>query len=311
MKSMLCGYIQEAVHRFKKHTIASWVVAILLLVCFTPVRASADIGPKSSVTVTVNGVEEGQVYYATLLSKYETNGPDSAYDGGYARYEQGEKGYEIWKKFVEYEDKDGYYFLQEFWTCSGSDAFRWGYYPPNPFKILLYFPEQEAFVVSNIYERYAFDTYYTVDLSGMDISAVSGVEPLGAEKSYDYTWELVSLGVRIVLTIALELVVAYLLCLRQKNQLQLFFTCNVVTQIVLNVLLNIVNYNKGPLAFSFYYVLWEFIVFAIEAVLYSMVLNKPAFGQVLKAKAVLYSLLANAVSFAVGLWLAHLIPGIF
>lgn len=311
MKSKLCRYVQDLAHKTGRHTIATWILAIVLLVCFAPVRVSADIGPKTSVTITVNGVEEGQVYYATLLSQYETNGPNSAYDGGYARYEQGEKDYEIWKKFVEYEDKDCYYFLQEFWTCSGSDAFRWGYYPPTPFKILLYFPEQEAFVVSNIYERYAFDTYYTVDLSGMDISAVSYGEPFGAEKSYDYTWELVSLGVRIVLTIVVELAVAFILGLRQKNQLKFLILCNVITQIVLNVLLNIVNYNKGPWAFTFYYVLWEFVVFAIEAVVYSMVLSRPSFGQVLKHKAVLYALFANTVSFAAGLWLAHLIPGIF
>ena len=46
------------------------------------------------------------------------------------------------------------------------------YYPPPKFKILLYYPETETFVSSGIYERYAFDTYYTVDMNGMDIGSM-------------------------------------------------------------------------------------------------------------------------------------------
>ena len=36
--------------------------------------------------------------------------------------------------------------------------------PPNPFKILLYFPEDDVFVTSGVYERYAFDSYYHIKL---------------------------------------------------------------------------------------------------------------------------------------------------
>ena len=198
---------------------------------------------------------------------------------------------------------DGYYLLQEYWTCTGSDEFRWGYYPPSPFKILLYFPKSDSFVVSGIYERYAFDSYYAVDVSE------SGV--LTARKTYDYTWELISLAARIVITILVELLIAFLFGLRGKKQLQLLAVVNVVTQVVLNVLLNLVNYNKGHYAFVFYYILWELLVFGLEAVIYSLVLKKSEFGAVSKGKAVLYALVANGASFGIGMWIANLIPGIF
>ncbi len=286
-----------------------YILAFVVLFSLTTVSVSADIGPKASVTVTVNGVEEGVSYYATLLSESSTTGPAASYDGNYSRYEKDDEHYDIWKKFVEYQDNDGYYFLQEFWECSGTDEFRWGYFPPSQFKILLYFPEYDTFAVSGIYERYAFDTYYTVDLTGFDVrvnNITEGGQILSAEKSYDYTMELVSLVARIVITILLELAIALLFGLRQKKQLAFLAVCNVITQVVLNVCLNIVNYNKGQWAFTFYYVLWEILVFAIEAVAYSVVLSRGG-----KSKAVAYAFVANAVSFAVGLLLAHVIPGVF
>ena len=294
----------------KKGRLLTFCLCVMLIVGMMPITAKADIGPKPSVTVTVNGLED-EVYYATLPSESKSTGPTSAYEGSYARYRNGDEGYDIWKKFVAYEDSSGFYFLQEFWECSGNDEFRWGYYPPTPFKILLYFPEYDSFVASGIYERYAFDSYYSVDLEGLHIENVTTGGVITAEKCYDYSEELVNLAVRIVATILIELAVAFLFGLRGKKQLAFLAGVNVVTQVVLNVLLNIVNYNKGHYAFVFYYILWEIVVFAIEAVAYAVVLTKISNGQVGKGKAVFYAFAANVVSFAAGLWLAQVIPGIF
>lgn len=54
----------------------------------------------------------GETYYGTLLSESMSTGPASAWDGteADARYPDGE--YEIWKAFTQYEDTDGFYFLQ-------------------------------------------------------------------------------------------------------------------------------------------------------------------------------------------------------
>ena len=79
-------------------------MAVCFIAFFFPMTARADIGPKPSVTVTVSGVEEGVLYYATLLSKARSTGPASAYDEEYSRYQPGEAGYDIWKKFVEYAE---------------------------------------------------------------------------------------------------------------------------------------------------------------------------------------------------------------
>ena len=288
-----------------KHKVFSFIMCLMLVMAMT-IPASADIGPKPSVQIEFTGME-GQTYYGTLLSMYESTGPASVWDGNpeHADYQPGEEGYDIWLKFLEYQDADGYYFLQWWWDCSETNQLNWTYYPPTPFKILLYFPETDTFYVSPVYERYAFDSYFTVDMSDLD------ADPMVADKSYDYTWEIISLAARIILTIALELAIALLFGYREKKVLGFLAIVNAVTQVGLNVALNIINYNSGSMIFTFNYVLLEILVFAIEAIAYAVLLKKFSGKEQKPVKAVGYALVANAASFGFGLWLAHVIPGIF
>lgn len=282
-----------------------WKVFLCLVLAVTALSSAAyaDIGPKPSVNVEFT-YPAGEVYYATLLSERDTTGPASAWDGTekFARYHEGDEDYEIWRAFVEYEDDNGWYFLQEFWNCTETDELRWTYYPPSRFKILLYFPETGEFYASPVYERYAFDSYYTVDLREL------GVKGVVARPSYDFTWELVSLAARIVATIAIELGVALLFGYREKRVLGFFAAVNAVTQVALNVALNIINFAMGSMGFTFWFVILELVVFVAEAVVYSRMLPK----RMEKVKApVGYAFAANAVSFALGLAIAHWVPGIF
>ena len=277
----------------------------LILVLNLPVTAKADIGPKPSVRITFTGIK-GETYYGTLLSERRSTGPATAWNG-YEEYRDWKPENEkpIWEKFIAYEDTDGYYFLQEWWDCSETNQLNWTYYPPTPFKILLYFPETDTFYVSDIYERYAFDSYFTVDLSDYATS------PITARQSYDYTWEVISLVARIVLTIALELAIALLFGYREKKALGFLAIVNVITQVVLNVALNIINYRSGSMGFTFAFICMEILVFAIEAITYKAVLHRYSEKEKVNRRGVTYALVANTASFAIGLWLAHLIPGIF
>ena len=276
-----------------------------ILVMNLPITASADMGPKSSVRIQFTGIE-GETYYGTLLSERRSTGPATAWDG-YEDYREWKPENEkaIWEKFIAYEDTDGYYFLQEWWDCSETNQLNWTYYPPTPFKILLYFPETDSFYVSDIYERYAFDSYFTVDLSEYTTS------PITARQSYDYTWEIISLVARIVLTIALELAIALFFGYRDKKALLFLSIVNVITQVFLNVALNIINYLSGSMGFTFAFVCMEILVFAIEAVTYKAALHRFSDKEKVNRRGVAYALVANTASFAIGLWLAHLIPGIF
>lgn len=288
------------------------------------VTASADMGPKPSVNVDFENMGD-ELCYATLLSRNKSTGPSSAWDGDErnAHYNGNEGGYsylsfgyEVWKAFVDYEDEDGFFFLQEAWQVNETKKFAWTYYPPNEFKILLYYPETKSFMVSGIYERYAFDTYYTVNLDGGGLSAeyneeLSSDARIEAYRSYNYRVEATSLIARIAITIVIEMAIALAFGYFEKAQLLLLIAVNGATQIVLNVLLNVVNYQLGELAFFVVYVLLELAILVGEAILYYFLLNKVSKKPRPKWLAVIYAAVANIASFAGGICVARWLPGIF
>lgn len=291
-----------------KKKVAPWLICFLMVFTLLPVTAHADMGPKPSVRITFENMGD-EVCYGTLLSKTDSTGPSSAWDGDPEHIRNYNMDLEIWQAFEDYQDADGYYFLQEGWLCSESKQLNWTYYPPSSFKILLYYPDLGVYVVSDIYERYAFDSYFTVNMEGIEIGSVNA--SITAQKSYDYAQEIISLGCRVVLTILLEVGIAWLFGFRQKKLIQIILCVNVVTQLLLNVLLNVVGYYRGPWAFIVYYVLLELIVFAVEAVLYSKLLRHDPEQKISGSRCVVYALAANAVSFAAGYWISLWIPAIF
>lgn len=292
------------------------VLCALFVFMALPVTIHADIGPKASVRIQFKNMPD-ELCYGTLLSEKESTGPASVWDGIKEHARKDEETADIWNAFVNYKDPDGYYYLQQHYKVSDTNEIAWTYYPPNHFKILLYYPETGTFVSSGIYERYAFDTYYTVDMEGIDIHNVEYNEELStnerieAYRSYEYRQEMIGLAVRIVLTIVIEMLVALLFGFREKKQLVILAVVNIITQILLNVGLNIINYNSGSMAFTIFYVLLEAVVFIVEAILYCTLLKKASMKKKKNWYYVLYSFIANLVSFIAGMIIANVIPGIF
>lgn len=284
--------------------------AVFLVAPSSTDTAYADMGPKPSVNITFQNMGD-ELCYGTLLSKNASAGPSSAWDGKEGHeYIDGDLGREIWEAFVEYEDSDGYYFLQIGWQCNETKGFSWTYFPPSSFKILLYYPETETFAVSGVYESYAFDSYFTVNMDGVDIGSVTTDPILVAKKSYNYTWEAVSLVCRIVITILLEIGMAWLFGFKQKKVLGIIAVTNVITQVILNAVLNIIRFYLGGLAFILFYVILEMVVLAIEAVVYALMLKRVSVAPIPKWKPLVYAFAANTLSFGAGFALAYLIPGI-
>ncbi len=311
------------IKRLYKAAFALWCTTALLII--SSVCASADSGPKPSVHVTFENLGD-ELCYATLLSSTESTGPSSVWDGNEenarhnenpnGQYDWQEFGYKIWKAFVDYGESDDFFFLQEAWQINETKELAWTYYPPEEFKILLYFPETGEYAVSGVYERYAFDSYYTVNMEGASLfvdcnKALEAGEKLTAFKSYDYSAEVGSLAARIFITVIIETAIALLFGYREKKQLLLLVCVNGGTQIILNVLLNILNYNSGETAFVVFYVLLELLVSAIEAIFFYYLLNRYSIRQRPKWLAVVYALAANAASFLAGMLIAQWLPGIF
>lgn len=145
----------------------SILTALLLLLPLTAMPVSADVGPKPSVVVALEGLE-GRTCWGTLLSQQEGTGP-------YGRFYEEEAAEDPEEDRalrallpLERMDSEGFHLLNFVKDCSDGE-FSWTYYPPHTYKIALWFPEEDALAVSGVYHRYAFDSYYRLDLSGVEL----------------------------------------------------------------------------------------------------------------------------------------------
>ena len=276
------------------------IIACLLMLALLPTAALADMGPKPSVRIGIEGLDPDEPCWGTLLSEEASTGPSRAYDGENARV--GEAGEDVWRAFVDYEDPDGYYFLQELWPCSEDGQLWWTYYPPEEFKLLLYFPETGEFVSSGKCSAYAFTSWFDARLSDGE---------LALSKSYDYSGAIVNFAVRCALTVALECAAAYFLFrLRTPGRLKAVAAVNVITQLALNLVVNIIAYLAGSFMVAFRFFLLECLVFAAEGALYDMFFRRA--GEPVPVKRCwALSLVGNLMSYALGLWLAYAVPGLF
>lgn len=288
--------------------VGSFVFFLVWLFCFRfVIEVRADIGPKPSIHIKFEGMGEEECY-GTLLAEKKSTGPYTAWDGKlpYPEGKNRKVGEDVWKKFLEYKDKDGFYFLQKDFICHETGKLEWAYYPPATFKVLLYYPEKDRFYVSNIYKRYAFDSYFTVDMKDV----FEEREPFSMEKTYFYEGELTSLFLRIILTIGIEILIALFFGFREKRLLLFIAGVNFVTQVFLNVSLNLFYNSFFRIGLVFLFTVMEVMVFIIEAKLYGKYFKRFSEKRISRNKIMLYALLANAISFGVGITIAKNMPGI-
>ncbi len=287
---------------------AAWLLLLASFLLIFPV--SADTGPKPSLRITFEDLS-GATCYGTILTKENTPSPDLL------EREESEALQKAREAFMAYKDKDGFRFEEHVIACvSETGSLSWTYYPPEKFKILLYFPETNSFAVSEICERYAFDSYYTVSMAGTHMASVaydenrSTDERIEAERAYYYRHELIGLCARILITLAVEMAVAFAFGFREKKMLLLILIINILTQLLLNLSLNLLYYGGGAEAFVIGYVLWETVVFSVEAVFYTLYFGKRA-PERKKYFYVVYALIANGASLLVGICLAPFFPTLF
>ena len=229
-------------------SLLAFLIAATVLCCI----AMADTGPKPSASFTFTGMPD-EDYYVTMLAEVDAYGPHRVHQPGseipgYV-LEQGEQdpAYPAWQKFVDYKDPDGYYFLEDlFEQCHGDDEAGWRYFPPEQFKLLLYFPESDTFLCSTVTERYAFDSVYRLDLGGKspaEVAALTLTDPNGdplptgtvtLDKADGTHQQIVGFFGRLGITLVIELALAWGWKYRKGSQLLFIGVANLVTQCLLN-----------------------------------------------------------------------------
>ena len=293
----------------------SILTALLLLLPLTAMPVSADVGPKPSVVVALEGLE-GRTCWGTLLSQQEGTGP-------YGRFYEEEAAEDPEEDRalrallpLERMDSEGFHLLNFVKDCSDGE-FSWTYYPPHTYKIALWFPEEDALAVSGVYHRYAFDSYYRLDLSGVELmpGVIVELEAARLQRDYPYGASLLALAGRVALTLVAELLLALAFGLRTRQALKWVAVVNLATQLGLNLALELFTYCNGALEGMMailalpVYLAAEAVVTLVELRIYRRKLlgERGASGRRITA----YTWTANLCSFLAGVLLSFRLPALF
>lgn len=266
------------------------------------VTAFADMGPKPSIKISFSGADESP-FFSTMLVKTEGNfiAPcyeafDDSYDSEEFQELSPEKQDAV-RKFAEYPAPDGYKFFgsRRVWD-SGSDI-SWGYMPPDIFVLLVYFPDSGVIAESPELHTYAFNSYYTADLSTIHDGKLS------VKTDYQPGKEILKFLVRVLITVAVEIIVALLFGYWEKRTLLFFAVVNCATQILLNIILSLASIQYDIMLFMTLYFFGELLVMTGEAIFYGIKIRKYSRHQS-PVRAAFYALAANAASFIAGIFIA-------
>ena len=277
-----------------------WCAVLLFAVSISV--ALADTGPKPAVSVNVKNLG-GATCYATLLSEREQYGPYCTTEIE-KRWDEMRAETSVWEAFAGYKDPDGFFFLQELWDLRYVPKYAWEYHPPRIFKVLLYWPDEGRFAVSEITEAKDFYSLFEVDASEVRFADGSNIGTIAVKPVDSYSYRIWAFVSRVLITLAVELLIALAFLFRTKREWLVIIATNILTQIALGIFATI-SVVRGGRDMQFFVTLafLELGVAIIEAVVYILFLRKASGKKRGLWVYVAYALVANAASYFVGLWI--------
>ena len=278
--------------------------AFLLLSVMLATTAFADAGPKSSLEVRVEIEGEQRTYYAAILTNekeftnyvaLECDPNDNGEPEPETEAERAEYA------FLHYWDPEGFHYLCKIFS-SETGSLKWGYFPPETFKVLLWFPDTGELVCTESLDCYAFE-------SAFEVSFADG--RLSAKKQLGIPGKALGFLARVAVTLLLECWLA--ITFGYRKGLRYVVAANVVTQLALNAGLAVCIHFIGGNWFFFYlaHLFLELLVFLAEWCYYSYKLPQTNPEHPHKRRVFAYALLANLLSFIGGIGLNLLWPMVF
>lgn len=268
---------------FNKMLMFGFILMFLFISFNTTVNA--DMGPKPSIHIKITGIEGDYVVAFAATNAY---GPNFDYES-YSEMIENNEGYYFLQEYnpiMEYYDNEGFKWITHYSICNGEDEVSFTYYRPEIFKLVIY-KNDELYKVTDAIDCYAFNSYYKMDFSN---------EKIKIYNTYQYHIEILKLLFRIVLTLAIEVGLFLLFKLYTKRNLLVFIFVNIITQIGMNICLNITSYFNGGLYAIFLLFICEVVIILLEPILYLIFMKEKN-----KWIIILYGIIANILSFVLGL----------
>lgn len=272
-------------------------IILLTFLLFVPsIKVEADMGPKSTVSINIVGVNED--FFIDLL--FQRDLPNEQYRD--ERYEEGNYFYPEQKIPLLLKDYSEDGFISSILyrgrptvpSLKTQNLVKYSYVPPKTFKIIIIF-DDDTFITSKPITTKLFNSNVTWDLSNIDLS-ISQTNVGTLEESIPYTQMGLDLITRIVLTVLIELVVLFLFRYKRRRSYSVALITNIVTQTILTIFMFQMRYFTAPFFGEvFALIVGEVLILIIESITYRRLLTEHS-----KKRAQVYTFVANFASVALG-----------
>ena len=280
--------------------------AVLMIALLTlPVSANAA-APNRGDTIIIHNETGRQCFFTVLLSK-----PMEKIGRGISVFEEkpetviknmNEGTDDIHRRFESFSDTGGLYYNGWYGIAEGNTEHRFNMYLTEKFRVLVYFPDNDKLIMTEVKEPYAIESRFSVAVTD-DSAELSS--------NFNIVWNFIALAVRMAVTIGLELLIALAFRFRGKKQLLPVLFVNIFTQVGLNLGMNLYHiYHNDFLTLVVYYFLWETAVLVVETVAYG-VIYKLSKQPISVSRSTVYALTANFVSFVASPFIAALLGPTF
>ncbi|MBQ6492470.1 MAG: hypothetical protein IJI92_01180 [Erysipelotrichaceae bacterium] len=270
-----------------KRVLKQLIAILVILMSFTQV-INADMGPKPSVTVTINDPPEGK-YYVTLLASTDGYGPWYRISEADIDNVTDPEEKAAWQAFHDAEDD--FFFLNQVSECSDDNTFTWTYYPPEVFRIAIYSVKDRKAVVSEVIKKEAFDAFYDVSYGN----------ELKVKEDARLGHEVLMFLIRISATVLIEVLIGLAFGYRSKKEIKTIIITNLLTQVILNLFMSFMSYYSGGMVWLILFPIAELVIMVFELIVYLFRMKGHKWY-----KTLIYTLLANAITLYLGLWLGFL-----
>ena len=265
----------------------------LVMLCAMSLPVYADMGPKPDLVIDFSGIHEPCV--VTVLSTVKSYGPNQPMQIAWMPWwdEQApEIDKEIDQKFIDEtkllnEDRTEQLY---FWgVLAQNSPYVFGYYPPETFYVLVYFPETDSFLLSEeSYTRTVFHTELAITVENGKL-LFNARQPLyGIMKNWKDNDAVV---LRLLVTVITEIVIGMFFMKYTQKSMLTVIGVNVITQILLNIVIWLRYYVLSNSVSTYFPVLAgaEVLIFLIEGFIYSKLISREELS-----RPYLYALIANA-----------------
>ena len=247
-------------------------------------------GYYQSTKINFEGIE-GECY-ATLLSRYTVSGTWSTQ----LQYDLNAPE-EVIAFFDAYKDPDPYFYLNYFQDVSEGLLY-WPYYPPDDFKVLVYYPDTGiSMTTEQAFRRYALTSTYKAVISDGKILL---------EPNYDYAKLIAITSFRIIAGVAVSLLLSFLFGNPMRSERKYLICSTVLFQVILNLLISFYSFRHGFSMVEYYLFVW--LAYLPFSLLQGYLYTRKAYSIESPYFCALFS---NVAAYALGMFLVDNFPKLF